>query len=118
MLPAMKRGVLLAMVTAAVASGCADGSPISGEFCVAADAARCTTISFPSKRGTATPGTMQIEGQRYELRWMDTEGARRKYIANLPSSYIAFDVTAEDARTVTVQWRDKRREGPQTYVLK
>jgi hypothetical protein len=115
MLPAMKSGVL-AMLVMTLAVACGDGSPVSGEYCSPSEAAKCTTISFPSKRGTDVPGTMQIEGRRYEVRWMDTESGRRTYIANLPGGSIAFDMTAVDARTVAVRWRDKRPE--QTYALK
>ena len=104
------------LLVATLLAACADGSPISGEYCAPAEAAKCTTVSFPAKRGTDTLGTIQLDAKRYELRWMDTENGRRKYIANLPGGSIAFDVTAVDARTVTVRWRDKRPE--QTYALK
>jgi hypothetical protein len=115
----MKRGALAMLLVATLAvasSACGDGSPISGEYCSPSEASRCTTISFPSKRGTDVPGTMQIDGRRYEVRWMDTENGRRTYIANLPGGTIAFDMSAVDARTVAVRWRDKRPE--QTYALK
>ena len=109
--------VMLLAVTFAVTVACADGSPISGEYCAPTEATKCTTISFPAKRGTDTLGTLQLDARRYELRWMDTEaGGRRTYIANLPGGTIAFDMTAVDSRTVIVRWRDKRPE--QTYALK
>jgi hypothetical protein len=63
---------------------------------------------------------MQIGGQRYELRWMDTEKGRRKFIANPPSGAVALELSAVDPRTVVVRWRDARRgrEGEERYVLK
>ena len=113
----MKRDARATLLVAILATACADGSPVSGEYCAPTEAgAKCTTISFPAKRGTDTLGTIQLDARRYELRWMDTEAGRRTYIANLPGGSIAFDMTAVDARTVTVRWRDKRPE--QTYTLK
>ncbi|MDB4936347.1 MAG: hypothetical protein JWP87_3319 [Labilithrix sp.] len=114
----MKRLIFGAIVGAALAA-CAAGGPTSGEYCAPSEPAKCTTISFPEKRGTESPGTMQIEGQRYELRWMDTENGRRKYLANPPSGTVALEMSAIDPKTVTVRWRDaKRAPAEQTYALK
>lgn len=112
----MKLRAAAMLVILTVAAACGDGSPISGDYCAQADGAKCTTISFPAKRGADTLGTIQIEGRRYEVRWMETENGHRQYIANLPGNPIAFDIAAVDARTVVVRWRDKRPE--QTYTLK
>lgn len=112
----MKLGAAATLLCLALAACGGDGSPISGDYCVQADAAKCATVSFPAKRGADTIGTIQLEGRRYEVRWMETENGRRQYIANLPGNPIAFDIAAVDTRTVIVRWRDKRPE--QTYTLK
>ncbi len=112
----MKRGVSGMIVGAALVAGCAAGGPTSGEYCGQKEPAKCTTISFPEKRGTESPGTMELGGQRYELRWMDTDNGRRKYLANPRSASVAFEMSAIDPRTVTVRWRDNRPE--ETYGLK
>lgn len=117
MLLSMKRGAPSMFLVAMLAVACGgDGGPISGDYCSPTEASRCTTISFPPKRGADTLGTIQLEGKRYELRWMDTDSGRRQYIANLPGSTIAFDISAIDARTFKMKWRDKRPE--QTFALK
>ncbi len=116
----MKRGTSAMLVSFLspflVAAGCADGSPISGDYCAKAEPTKCVAISFPPRRGTEAPGTMTFEGKRYELSWMELENGQRKYVTNLPSGPAAFEVVAVDARTVVLKWRDRRPE--QTYALK
>jgi hypothetical protein len=125
MLLAMTRKRLALAITgaalatgAACAAGCqsADSEPASGEYCSQKEPVRCATISFPAKRGTAAPGTMQINGKRYEVSWMDGEGAHRRYLASPPSGTVALEMTAGGPRTMVVKWRDDQRE--ETYVLK
>jgi hypothetical protein len=111
----MKR-LFLAMICAAACATPASG-PTSGDYCSPKEPLKCTTISFPDKRGTESPGTMQIDGQRYELRWMDTENGRRKFLANPPSGTVAFEMSAVDPKTVIVRWRDSRRP-EETYARK
>lgn len=125
MLPAMTRIRLALAITAAAivtsaacAAGCqsAASEPASGEYCSQKEPAKCATISFPAKRGTAAPGTMQIDGKRYEVSWMDGEGAHRRYLANPPSGTVVLEMSAGAPRTMVVTWRDNRPA--ETYVLK
>jgi hypothetical protein len=59
---------------------------------------------------------MHLGTQRYELRWMDTDNGRRRFLANAPSGPVAFEMSAVDAKTVAVKWRDRRPD--ETYVAK
>jgi hypothetical protein len=110
-------GAALAATVAALA-GCpsGDAGPASGEYCMPKEPARCATLSFPAKRGTASPGTMQIDGKRYEVIWMDGEGAHRRYLANPPSGTVVLEMSAGAPRTMVVKWRDGQPE--RTYALK
>jgi hypothetical protein len=116
MLLAMKHGAAMLVLLTFIPSCAPDGSPISGDYCSRIEPTKCTTIAFPPKRGTEAPGNMLFEGKRYELSWMDVENGRRKYLTNLPSGTVAFEVSAVDPKTVVLRWRDKRPE--ETYALK
>ena len=115
----MKRpGLLAAIAVLALGTGCeaGDAGPASGSYCAQKEPAKCATISFPPKRGTGAPGTMQIAGKRYEVSWMDSEGGHRRYLANPPSGTVVLEMSAGASGMLVVKWRDKQPD--ETYVLK